>query len=144
MPRVQKRESRNAARAVERATKRQCKVDGRQTEALLAKDRDWSAHIFDPNLKCAWALRLQRDLTPVVAVPPPRPGQVRWRGTESTRNGETNARALPPTLMEKELGSCWSTANLHARADPEGLAICCYYLKVKPPILNVRSRYVET
>jgi hypothetical protein len=34
-------------RAVERAAKRQCKKDERQTEALLAKARDWSAHMFD-------------------------------------------------------------------------------------------------
>ncbi len=42
-------------RAVERAAKRQCKKDERQTEALLAKMRNWSAHMFDSNLvsKCA-------------------------------------------------------------------------------------------
>jgi hypothetical protein len=33
---------------VERAAQRQCKKDKRQTEALLAKARDWSAHVFDP------------------------------------------------------------------------------------------------
>ncbi len=37
MPRVQKRYSHATARAVERAAKRQCKRDKRQTEALLAK-----------------------------------------------------------------------------------------------------------
>jgi hypothetical protein len=45
---VEKRKSIAAARAVERAVKRQCKTDERQTEALLAKARDWSAHVFDP------------------------------------------------------------------------------------------------
>jgi hypothetical protein len=48
MPRVQKRKSRATARAVERAAKRQYKEDERQTEALLAKARDWSAHVSDP------------------------------------------------------------------------------------------------
>ncbi len=33
---------------VERAAKRQCKKDERQTEALLAKARDWNARVFDP------------------------------------------------------------------------------------------------
>jgi hypothetical protein len=33
--------------AVERTTKRQCKKDEHQTEALLAKARDWNAHMFD-------------------------------------------------------------------------------------------------
>jgi hypothetical protein len=33
---------------LERAAKRQCKTDEGQTEALLAKVRDWSAHVFDP------------------------------------------------------------------------------------------------
>ncbi len=37
----------SATRAVERAAKRQCKKDERQTEALIAKARDWSAHVFD-------------------------------------------------------------------------------------------------
>ncbi len=48
MPRVEKRKSSTTERAVERAAKRQCKKDERQTEALLAKARDWSAHVFDP------------------------------------------------------------------------------------------------
>jgi hypothetical protein len=51
MSRVEKRKSITTARAVERAAKRQCKKDKRQTEALLAKASDWSAHVFDP--KCA-------------------------------------------------------------------------------------------
>jgi hypothetical protein len=48
MSRVEKRRSIATARAVERAAKRKCKKDERQTEALLAKARDWSAHVFDP------------------------------------------------------------------------------------------------
>jgi hypothetical protein len=44
MSRVEKRRSIATARAVERAAKRQCKKDERQTEALPAKARDWSAH----------------------------------------------------------------------------------------------------
>jgi hypothetical protein len=48
MPRVSMRRNRLTIRAVERAAKRQCKKDERQTEALLAKARDWSAHVFDP------------------------------------------------------------------------------------------------
>ncbi len=48
MSRVEKRKSIATARAVERAAKRQCKKDERQTEALLAKVRNWSAHVFDP------------------------------------------------------------------------------------------------
>ncbi len=51
MSHIQKRKSNiTIARAVERAAKRQCKTDERQTEALLAtgKARDWSAHVFDP------------------------------------------------------------------------------------------------
>jgi hypothetical protein len=47
MPRVQKRKSSATARTVERAAKRQCKKDERQTEALLAKARNWNAHVFD-------------------------------------------------------------------------------------------------
>ncbi len=46
--RAEKRRSIATARAVERAAKRQCKKDGRQTEAPLAKARDGSAHVFDP------------------------------------------------------------------------------------------------
>jgi hypothetical protein len=49
MPRVQQRKSRTSARAVQRAAKRQCKRDERQTETLLlAKARDWNEHVFDP------------------------------------------------------------------------------------------------
>jgi hypothetical protein len=47
MLRVDKRKRFATTRAVERAAKRQCKKDERQTEALLAKARDWSAHMFD-------------------------------------------------------------------------------------------------
>ncbi len=51
MPHVQKRKNLDAARAAERAAKRQYKKDEWQMEALLAKDRArWSAHVFDP--KC--------------------------------------------------------------------------------------------
>ncbi len=45
---VQKRESRSTARAVQRAAKRQCKKDGRPTEALLVKACNWSAHVLEP------------------------------------------------------------------------------------------------
>ncbi len=48
MSRVEKHKSIATARAVTRAAKRQCKKDERQTEALLAKARDWSAHVFEP------------------------------------------------------------------------------------------------
>jgi hypothetical protein len=48
MLRVQKRKHLDAARAAERAAKRQCKKDEGQMEALLAKDDEWSAHVFDP------------------------------------------------------------------------------------------------
>jgi hypothetical protein len=54
MSRVEKRKSIASARAVERAAKRKCKKkepalsDELQTEALLAKASDWSAHMFDP------------------------------------------------------------------------------------------------
>ncbi len=48
MPRVQMRKNRLIIRAVERAAKRQCKQDERQTKELLAKARDWSARVFDP------------------------------------------------------------------------------------------------
>ncbi len=51
MSRVEKRRSIATARAVERAAKRQCKKDERQTEALLAKARDWSAHVFDEHVR---------------------------------------------------------------------------------------------
>ncbi len=44
---VDKRKRNATSRAVERAAKRQCKKDERQTEALLAKARNWSAHMFD-------------------------------------------------------------------------------------------------
>ncbi len=40
-----------AGDAVERAAKRQCKKDERQTEALRAKMRNWTEHMFD--VKCA-------------------------------------------------------------------------------------------
>ncbi len=46
--RVQMRKNSLTIRAVERAAKRQCKKVERQTKALLAKARDWSAHVFDP------------------------------------------------------------------------------------------------
>ncbi len=48
MQRVEMRKNRLTIRAVERAAKRQCKKDERQTKALLAKARDWRAHVFDP------------------------------------------------------------------------------------------------
>jgi hypothetical protein len=48
MQRVQMCKNRLTTRAVERAAKRQCKKDARQTKALLAKARDWSTHVFDP------------------------------------------------------------------------------------------------
>ncbi len=48
MSRVEERRSIATARAVERAAKRQCNKDELQTEALLAKARDWSKHVFDP------------------------------------------------------------------------------------------------
>jgi hypothetical protein len=51
MSRVEKRKRITTARAVERAAKRQCKKDEWQTEALLAKARDWSAHVFDPRIR---------------------------------------------------------------------------------------------
>ncbi len=51
MLRVDKRKRNAPIRAVERAAKRQCKKDERQTEALLARMRNWSAHMFDS--KCA-------------------------------------------------------------------------------------------
>jgi hypothetical protein len=51
MLRVNKHKSNASIRAVERAAKRQCKKDERQTEALLARMRNWTAHMFD--VKCA-------------------------------------------------------------------------------------------
>jgi hypothetical protein len=51
MLRVDRRKSNASTRALERAAKRQCKKDERQTEALLAGMRNWTAHMFDP--KCA-------------------------------------------------------------------------------------------
>jgi hypothetical protein len=48
MSRVEKRKSIATARAVECAAKRNCKKDELQTVVLLAKARDWSAHVFDP------------------------------------------------------------------------------------------------
>jgi hypothetical protein len=51
MLRVDKRKRSASVRAVERAAKRQCKKDERQTEALLAGMRNWTAHMFDQ--KCA-------------------------------------------------------------------------------------------
>jgi hypothetical protein len=45
---VQMRKNLLIIRAVERAAKRQCKRDERQTNALLDKERDWSEHVFDP------------------------------------------------------------------------------------------------
>jgi hypothetical protein len=48
MPRVQMRRNRLTVRAVERAAKRRCKKDECQTKALLAKARDWRAHVFEP------------------------------------------------------------------------------------------------
>jgi hypothetical protein len=47
MLRVDKRKRNASIRAVESAAKRQCKKDELQTEALLTKVRDWSAHMFD-------------------------------------------------------------------------------------------------
>jgi hypothetical protein len=47
MLRVVKRKCNATTIAVERTAKRQCKKDKRQTESLLAKERDWSAHMYD-------------------------------------------------------------------------------------------------
>ncbi len=47
MSRIEKRKSITTSRTMERAAKRQCKTDERQTEALLAEARDWSEHVFD-------------------------------------------------------------------------------------------------
>ena len=51
MLRVDKRKRNASIRAVERAAKCQCKKDERQTEALLAKMRNWSAHMFDSSAR---------------------------------------------------------------------------------------------
>jgi hypothetical protein len=51
MLRVDKRKRSASVRAVERAAKRQCKKDERQTEALRAKMRNWAEHMFEA--KCA-------------------------------------------------------------------------------------------
>ncbi len=51
MLRVDKRKRNASIRAVERAAKRQCKKEERQTETLLARMRNWTEHIF--NSKCA-------------------------------------------------------------------------------------------
>jgi hypothetical protein len=51
MLRVDKSKHSASIRAVERAAKRQCKKDKRQTEALRAKMRNWTEHMFD--VKCA-------------------------------------------------------------------------------------------
>ncbi len=48
MSRVEKRKSLNTAMSVERAAKRQCKKDERQTEDLLAKVCNWNEHTFEP------------------------------------------------------------------------------------------------
>jgi hypothetical protein len=48
MSRVEKRKSLDTARSVERAAKRQCKKDERQTEDLLAKVCNWNAHTIEP------------------------------------------------------------------------------------------------
>ncbi len=48
MQSVRRRKSSNTVRVMELAAKRQCKKDEWQTEALLAKECDWSAHVFDP------------------------------------------------------------------------------------------------
>jgi hypothetical protein len=48
MQRVEQSKSSNTARVVERAAKRQCKKDKHQMEVLLAKTRNWSEHVFDP------------------------------------------------------------------------------------------------
>ena len=47
MLRVDKRKRSASVRAVERAAKRQCKKDERQTEALRAKMRNWAEHMFE-------------------------------------------------------------------------------------------------
>ncbi len=47
MPHVQKRKRSATARAVQRATKHQCKKHEFQAETLLAKARDWNAHVLD-------------------------------------------------------------------------------------------------
>jgi hypothetical protein len=45
MQHVQMSKNHHTTRAVERAAKRQCKKDERQTKALLAKVRDWREHM---------------------------------------------------------------------------------------------------
>ncbi len=47
MLRVDKSKRSASVRAVERAAKRQCKKDKRQTEALRAKMRNWAQHMFE-------------------------------------------------------------------------------------------------
>ncbi len=49
-----------SVRAVERAAKRQCKKDKRQTEALRAKTRNWAEHMFEA--KCAISVTCQAAL----------------------------------------------------------------------------------
>ncbi len=56
---VDKRKRSASVRAVERAAKRQCKTDERQTEALRAKMRNWAEHMFEA--KCAISLRRARQ-----------------------------------------------------------------------------------
>ncbi len=36
------------ARTMERAARRQCKKDQRETESLITEANDWKAHVFDP------------------------------------------------------------------------------------------------
>jgi hypothetical protein len=51
MLRVDKCKCNASIRAVERAAKRQCKKDERQTEAPIIRMLNWTAHMFD--VKCA-------------------------------------------------------------------------------------------
>jgi hypothetical protein len=91
MSRVEKRKSITTARAVERAAKRQCKKDERQKEALLAKERNWSAHVFDPQSAesvtrkaAASSTRYQRACTTRMAV--------FWQGNFYLENNDVSCR----------------------------------------------------
>jgi hypothetical protein len=71
MQRIDDHKRVDTARAVGRAAIRQ--KDERHTEALLAKDRDWSAHIFDPKcVECQCMGKLMQ--CPMHPRHPKRPG----------------------------------------------------------------------
>jgi hypothetical protein len=107
---VDKRKRNASKRAVERATKRQCKKDERQTKALLARMRNWTAHMFDVkgaiSVTCKVAL-VEECLQDARAVAKSAGEKLPW--LECLPKGIRELERLAAHL--KRWGECWAKAG---------------------------------